>query len=194
MNVSAKGHFSTKEIAELKTQLLQNIRSCLLYLLPNGTFHKNEFQVGDIRGNRGKSLRVELNGSKAGLWNDFATGDGGDIIDLWAAVHGKNARTEFPQVMASISEWLGKTHIREQNNIKDLEQLLTCGWNYYDENDQVTIIVYRCDPPRGKKRYLPFDVKTQKFKEPKIRPLYNIPGMLKSEKVVLVEGKNVQKH
>lgn len=176
------------EKEELKTQLLQNIRSCLSYLLPNGTFCKNEFQVGDVWGNRGKSLRVELSGSKAGLWNDFATGDSGDIIDLWAAVHGKNARTEFSEVMASISEWLGKQHTREKKSIKDLEQYMTCSWNYYDENNQVIVIVYRYDPPEGKKEYRPFDVKKLSFGEPDIRPLYNIPGILKSDKVILVEG------
>ncbi len=136
---------------ELKVELLLQIRSCLSYLLPNGTFCRNEFQVGDIWGNKGKSLRVELSGSKAGLWNDFATGDGGDIIDLWATVHRKNARTEFSEVMTSISEWLGKQHTREKKSIKDLEQYLTCSWNYYDENNQVIVIVYRYDPPEGRK-------------------------------------------
>ncbi len=172
---------------ELKAELLLQIRSCLSYLLPNGTFCKNEFQVGDIWGNRGKSLRVELSGSKAGLWNDFATGDGGDIIDLWAAVHGKNARTEFSEVMTSIGEWLGKQHTREKKSIKDLEQYMTCSWNYYDENNQVIVIVYRYDPPEGKE-YRPFDVKTLNYASPEIRPLYNIPGILKSDKVILVEG------
>ncbi len=176
------------EKEELKTQLLQNIRSCLSYLLPNGTFCRNDFQVGDVWGNRGKSLRVELSGSKAGLWNDFATGDSGDIIDLWAAVHGKNARTEFSEVMASTGEWLGKQHTREKKSIKDLEQYLTCSWNYYDENNQVIVIVYRYDPPEGKKEYRPFDVKKLSFGEPDIRPLYNIPGILKSDKIILVEG------
>ncbi|WP_353286632.1 AAA family ATPase [Wolbachia endosymbiont (group A) of Anthophora plumipes] len=172
---------------ELKAELLLQIRSCLPYLLPNGTFCRNEFQVGDIWGNKGKSLRVELSGSKAGLWNDFATGDSGDIIDLWAAVHRKNARTEFPEVMASISEWLGKQHTREKKSIKDLEQYMTCSWNYYDENNQVIVIVYRYDPPEGKE-YRPFDVKTLNYASPEIRPLYNIPGILKSDKVILVEG------
>ncbi|MFP3023791.1 MAG: hypothetical protein ACEY3K_13240, partial [Wolbachia sp.] len=75
-----------------KTELLLNIRSCLFYLLPRGTFRGDKFYVGDVHGNKGKSLVVELSGSRAGLWNDFATGEGGDIIDLWAAVHRKNAR------------------------------------------------------------------------------------------------------
>ncbi|WP_265027585.1 AAA family ATPase [Wolbachia endosymbiont (group B) of Chorthippus parallelus] len=172
-------------MVELKTQLLQNIRSCLFHLLPRGTFRGDKFYVGDVQGNKGKSTVIELTGERAGLWKDFATGEGGDIIDLWATVHGKNAKIEFPEVMASISEWLG---LKKQNNIRNLEQYLTCSWNYYDENNQLTVIVYRYDPPLEKKQFKPFDVKKQRFKEPEIRPLYNIPGILRSDKVVLVEG------
>jgi len=170
---------------ELKTQLLQDIRSCLFHLLPRGTFRGDKFYVGDVQGNKGKSTVIELTGERAGLWKDFATGEGGDIIDLWATVHGKNAKIEFPEVMASISEWLG---LKKQNNIRNLEQYLTCSWNYYDENNQLIVIVYRYDPPLEKKQFKPFDVKKQRFKEPEIRPLYNILGILKSDKVILVEG------
>ncbi|MFT4314360.1 MAG: AAA family ATPase [Wolbachia pipientis] len=177
-------------VPEIKAQLLLNLRSCLSYLFPNGTFHGDEFRIGDVHGNKGQSLRVELSGSRAGLWNDFATGEGGDIIDLWAAVHRKNARTEFPEVIASISEWLGnnKKYREKQYVDEDFEKFITHSWNYYDENGQVIVKVYRSDPPGKKKVYKPFDVKQSKFAAPEIRPLYNIPEILKSDKVVLVEG------
>ncbi|MFP3028065.1 MAG: AAA family ATPase [Wolbachia sp.] len=173
-----------------KAELLLNIRSCLFYLLPRGTFRGDKFYVGDVHGNKGKSLVVELSGSRAGLWNDFATGEGGDIIDLWAAVHRKNARTEFPEVVASISEWLGnnKKYREKQYVDEDFEKFITHSWNYYDENGQVIVKVYRSDPPGKKKVYKPFDVKQSKFAAPEIRPLYNIPEILKSDKVILVEG------
>ncbi|WP_343289157.1 hypothetical protein [Wolbachia endosymbiont of Encarsia formosa] len=67
--------------AEVKAELLSRIESSLSYLLPNGTFHGGKFYVGNIRGDRGKSLVVEARGEKAGLWVDFATSDGGDIFD-----------------------------------------------------------------------------------------------------------------
>ncbi|APR98650.1 AAA family ATPase [Wolbachia endosymbiont of Folsomia candida] len=178
----------TLNCKELKEELLNNLRSCLEYLLPNGTVHGNEFRVGSIHGEKGESLRVELTGDRKGLWRDFATNDKGDIIDLWATVKGKNARTEFIEVMASIAEWLGKTHIKEYKNVEYLEKYLTCSWNYYDENNQVIVIVSRFDSPGRKKEYRPFDIKTLSYGAPDIRPLYNIPGILKSDKVVLVEG------
>ncbi|WP_264685943.1 AAA family ATPase [Wolbachia endosymbiont (group B) of Pyrgus malvae] len=170
-----------------KAELLLNIRSCLFYLLPRGTFRGDKFYVGDVHGNKGKSLVVELSGSEAGLWHDFATGEGGDIIDLWAGVNRKSTRIEFPEVMASIAEWLGKKHARKYKSIEYLEQFLTCSWNYYDENNQVIVIVNRYDLPEGKE-YRPFDVKKSIFTAPEVRPLYNIPEILKSDKIVLVEG------
>ncbi|APR98571.1 AAA family ATPase [Wolbachia endosymbiont of Folsomia candida] len=184
-NAASQSYLSSQN---LKAQLLQNLRSCLSYLLPNGVFRGDKFYVGDVYGNKGKSLVVELSGSKAGLWKDFEKDEGGDILDLWAAVHRKNARTEFPEVMASIAEWLGKTHIKEYKNVEYLEKYLTCSWNYYDENNQVIVIVNRFDPPGRKKEYRPFDVKTLSYEAPNQRPLYNIPGILKSDRIVLVEG------
>ncbi|WP_168464962.1 AAA family ATPase [Wolbachia endosymbiont of Ctenocephalides felis wCfeT] len=176
------GHYKPLEEKEhLKAQLSLNIRSCLSYLLPRGTFRGDKFYVGDVYGHKGKSLVVELTGNKAGLWHDFATGKGGDIFDLWSAVTGKN---QFTETIADISKWIG--YAREQRTNEMLGQP-TSSWNYYGENDQIIATVYRYDTDKGK-RYLPFDVKKSSFTAPEIRPLYNIPGILKSDRVVLVEG------
>ena len=43
-----------------------------------------KFHIGDIFGSPGDSLEIVLDGDKAGLWTDRATGDGGDIFDLLA--------------------------------------------------------------------------------------------------------------
>ncbi|WP_264376484.1 MULTISPECIES: AAA family ATPase [unclassified Wolbachia] len=163
---------------QLRTQLLSNIRSCLSYLLPRGTFRGDKFYVGDLKGNQGKSMIVELTGSKAGLWHDFSTGEGGDIFDLWAAVTGKN---QFTDTIEDIAKWIGYS---EKNNTLGQP---TASWNYYDESDQVIATVYRYNTDSGK-RYLPFDVKRSSFTPPQIRPLYNISGIMKSDKVILVEG------
>lgn len=121
---------------------------------------------------------VELTGSKAGLWHDFSTGEGGDIFDLWAAVTGKN---QFTDTIEDIAKWIGYS---EKNNTLGQP---TASWNYYDESDQVIATVYRYNTDSGK-RYLPFYVKRSSFTPPQIRPLYNISGIMKSDKVILVEG------
>ncbi|WP_264730512.1 MULTISPECIES: AAA family ATPase [unclassified Wolbachia] len=166
------------EKEQLKTQLLSNIRSCLSYLLPRGTFRGDKFYVGNLQGNKGQSMIVELTGNKAGLWHDFSTEEGGDIFDLWAAVTGKN---QFTDTIEDIAKWIGYS---EKNNTLGQP---TASWNYYDESDQVIATVYRYNTD-SRKRYLPFDVKRSSFTPPQIRPLYNIPGIMKSDKVILVEG------
>jgi hypothetical protein len=58
-----------------------------------------KFYVGDVDGNPGKSLVVELDGPRRGLWKDFATDEGGDVIDLWARSQGR------PPDMTSPAGW-----------------------------------------------------------------------------------------
>ncbi|NSX83590.1 AAA family ATPase [Wolbachia endosymbiont of Atemnus politus] len=174
---------------KVKAQLLLNLRSCLSYLFPGGTFHGDEFRVGNVRGDRGQSLRVALTGEKAGLWQDFATGEKGDVIGIWAAAQGKDVKRDFCEVMASISEWVGYDKKCPEEQYKKLDEIATYSWNYYDESGQIVVKIYRYDHPEGKKEYKPFDVKRSRFAAPEgLRPLYNIPGILKSDKVVLVEG------
>lgn len=50
--------------------------------LPTGHKEGNEWRVGDVMGNPGQSLGVQLVGSNAGLWNDRAADQGGKLLDL----------------------------------------------------------------------------------------------------------------
>jgi putative DNA primase/helicase len=74
---------------------LAALPSILHYLLPAGVLRGGKFMVGNVQGDKGDSLVVEMNGAKAGLWHDFATGAGGDIIDLWAVSKDLTARRNF---------------------------------------------------------------------------------------------------
>ncbi len=165
--------------AEVKVELLSRIESSLSYLLPNGTFHGGKFYVGNIRGDRGKSLVVEIRGEKAGLWVDFATSDGGDIFDLWRDVTGK---TKFLDIIEDVEKWLGYSIPQRDREISE-----QC-WDYYDENNQVIVKIYRYDNTLGEKRYSCFDTKKSTNTAPDPRPLYNIPGIIKSDEIVFVEG------
>lgn len=73
-------------ISELSRELAMNAQSVVEYLLPNGKRVGYEWKVGGTSGESGQSLGVHLKGDKAGVWADFATGETGDLIDLWAAV------------------------------------------------------------------------------------------------------------
>jgi twinkle protein len=65
-------------------QLSQRAEDIARHLLPNGHKEGNEWRVGSASGEAGKSLGVHLVGEKAGIWSDFANGDSGDLLDLWA--------------------------------------------------------------------------------------------------------------
>lgn len=70
-----------KEVSQMLAQRAQDVA---MKLLPNGKKHGTEWCAGDIYGNAGESLKVHLTGEKAGVWCDFATGERGDLLDLWA--------------------------------------------------------------------------------------------------------------
>ena len=93
---------------QLKQDVLMRLENILFYLFPAGDVRNGKFYVGDTAGCRGKSLVVDLYGSKAGLWHDFETGEGGDIFTLWGAAKGiGNSRNDFPKIVESLSEYLG---------------------------------------------------------------------------------------
>jgi putative DNA primase/helicase len=66
---------------------LPRLPELLARLLPGGRARGAEFEVGSLRGEPGRSLRIRLHGARAWVWCDFATDErGGDIISLAAAV------------------------------------------------------------------------------------------------------------
>ena len=182
---------------EIKSRMLVNIRGVLSYLLPGGVFQRDKFFVGDIHGNRGDSLNVEIEGRKAGMWHDFATGEGGDIIGLWAAATGRDIRVDFKTVILDILAWLeGRTRTLQEDRVgkprrkkPPVDELgpITAKWDYLDDDGRLIAVVYRYDPPSGK-QYRPWDVRARKARAPDPRPLYNRPGIKAAADVILVEG------
>lgn len=84
--------------------LEQRALKVLRHLFPNGHRHGHEFCVGSLAGERGKSLKVHLNG-KGPVWKDFATGQGGaDLLDLWAAARHNG---DLKPAMREAAAWLG---------------------------------------------------------------------------------------
>jgi twinkle protein len=91
------------DITEIKQRLSDRAKSVAEYLLPNGKKEGNEWRAGDVHGSAGRSLGVHLEGDKAGIWSDFATGEGGDLLDLWAAARG----VTLAEAITEAKAWLG---------------------------------------------------------------------------------------
>jgi 5S rRNA maturation endonuclease (ribonuclease M5) len=199
---SANNQYATPEELDtdgIKNSLLSRIDEALNYLFPQGYVQNNCFYIGDTEGNKGKSLVVQLQGDKQGSWFDFATKQGGDLFNLWAEVRGYG-KNEFPKLLIEINEWLGNNPVNAKNAstaekssvVQKLPPMDILGkpsakWDYLSKDNKVIACVYRYDNEQGKEFRI-WDVKAKKARAPEIRPLYNIPGIITSKKVILVEG------
>ncbi len=179
-------HLKPPQAPDLKRRLLSNLPSLLRWLLPNGVVRTNKFYVGNVHGDKGESLVVELSGDKCGLWHDFASGDGGDIIDLYASVKGFNSKTQFKELLRDIEQHLGAAPPPQRKSCNFGTP--TAKWDYTDTQGKLIASVYRYDLSNKKKQFRPWDVIRGVMKAPEVRPLYNQVGIKDSEIVILVEG------
>ena len=70
------------DIRELKVELGSRALSLCNTLLPDGRVEGQNWVIGSLSGEPGRSLNVSISGDKAGSWHDHATSEGGDILDL----------------------------------------------------------------------------------------------------------------
>lgn len=91
---------TAKDISE---RLARDVDRVVRYLLPGGKMDGGNWCVGSAAGDTGKSMRIQVSGSKAGLWADFAGTDRGDILDLWRVVKGITMGAAIKEA----KQWLG---------------------------------------------------------------------------------------
>ena len=195
----------------LKQRLHNQLITVLVHLFPYGKIRHPHFVIGNVQGDAGESLKVELTGPKIGMWHDFATGEGGDILSLWGAAKGWDPRHQFPEIVSSVHEWLGMplgtATYSVPNTIQSSSEpclsqttpfplssgsseglgIPTGQWNYEDADGTLLACVYRYDTPKGK-QFRPWDVKARAYRAPNPRPLYNQSGMVTVDTVIVVEG------
>jgi len=90
---------------EVKRRLADRAEEVCRYLLPRGKRIRNEWATGNIQDGDGQSLRIHLDGDKAGWWCDFAEDSerGRNLLSLWMAVRGCN----FVVAINEAKEFLG---------------------------------------------------------------------------------------
>lgn len=82
---------------ELAGALLQRADTLVPQWLPGGKVSGTEYVCADLTGGKGSSCSVNL---ATGAWGDFANDDaGGDLISLYAAIHGLNQGKAARQLM-----------------------------------------------------------------------------------------------
>lgn len=87
--------------AELSEKLWDNAERVAKFLLPKGHLEGKEWCAGNTNGDSGKSLKVNIGGKKS--WADFASGDSGDLLDLWVLVR----NCQLHDAMREAKEFLG---------------------------------------------------------------------------------------
>jgi twinkle protein len=92
------------EIREIVARMNESVEQIAKYLLPNGRANGREWCVGSINGEAGGSMKVCISGGKVGVWSDFASGQAGDLLDLWRIVrgHGNNK-----SALVEVKDYLG---------------------------------------------------------------------------------------
>jgi twinkle protein len=73
------------EIREIVQLLNDRAEDVAAMLLPGGKREGREWLAGSVNGEAGRSCKIAVEGSKRGVFADFATGESGDLLDLWQA-------------------------------------------------------------------------------------------------------------
>ena len=103
---------------DLSERLASDAAAIAAYLLPKGKKAGGEWKAGSVSGEPGTSLSVRLTGAKAGVWRDFASDEGGDLIDLWAAVRGGS----IAEAMAEAKGYVGVNDAMPEKPAKRYER------------------------------------------------------------------------
>ncbi len=194
----------------LSAQLLARSEALCCEWLPAGKRRGHEYVVGDLQGNPGDSLSINLN---TGRWADFATGEaGGDFISLYAAMHRIEQGEAYKQLTnGHAPAALSKPATRKPAAPTDLAIVLpvpddapacrlvhpthgkpSASWAYRDKFGALLGHVARYDPPEGRKQIVPWvwaDGRGWVMKQfPDPRPLYGLERLVVGARVLIVEG------
>lgn len=193
-----KNQSVAKSQLAIEIALLDHLKDVLKSILPAGNNTGAEYRIGDVHGKSGTSLSIRLSGEKIGLWKDHATDVGGNIIGLIAAHFDLNVKTQLTDVLAKAEEILSglsesssivpPLNPSAQSNIAQ-DSKLVAEWEYLTPDGTYIWSARRYEDQDGNKKVLPYNKTTDDHKaHPVPRPLYNLPGISSSEKVIIVEG------
>jgi hypothetical protein len=147
---------------------------------------KNLARIGDVYGNPGASLSIQLAGADRGLWKDHATDEGGDLISLYRAYMGYSGTNNFALSLKEIAkEFLGDPVEVEKSQWQpsamdriaakkeklgtrphaDMVELgaPVAAYKYYDTRGNIIAAVNRFEPDgtRESKTFRPYCFKTE---------------------------------
>lgn len=182
-------------VADLKRRLEANAESLLTYLWPNGRKNGREFELGDVNGSAGKSLKISLRPGKIGVGCDFAGSElVGDLLDCIAYARlGRKARgRDFAEVCEEAERFLGAPFRLTPKDTPKAQPVElgppTRVRNYTDKDGKILVTIKRYDTAEGK-TFRQWDaVRNAHNMPPDNRPLYNLPAFDQVNWIVFTEG------
>jgi len=111
------------DIKTLSQSLAARAESFCRHFFPDGVKQGNLWQIGDVSGAPGQSLKVRLNdngGRKAGNWTDYASGEFGDLIDL---LHANQGHVRLGATLNMCRSFLGETQVDYPESAYDAGRL-----------------------------------------------------------------------
>lgn len=171
---------------DIRNRLHANPRAFVEWLYSGRAFiQRNIARIGNVYGEPGASLSIQLQGPDAGLWKDHATHEGGDLIALyraWAGYHGtsnfvlsiKEIAKDFfgdaveiersqwqPTAIERIETQKGKLGTKPREDMVELGAPVAT-YRYYDTRGNVIASVVRFEPDgtRDSKTFRPYCYRT----------------------------------
>lgn len=195
---------------ELAATLLRDSATLVRQWLPGGRLEGDEWCCGSIKGDKGRSFKVNI---KKGTWADFAGSEkGGDLISLYKELHKLPTMAEAYRILANEPIKPSKSYKpveKAADKLTDEIEIIpddlsipqlnipnfkySKSWTYRNAEGQKIYIVQRYDGENGKKEIRPFRMVEGKLVSkqlPKPRPIYNLDRIAKhkNKPIMIVEG------
>jgi len=191
---------------ELNAALIPSAETLCAQLLPGGKREGREWIAGSTQGEAGRSLKVVLDGPKAGMWKDFASDEGGDLLKLIERTKKTDPKgaADFARSFLGLPGFAPNPDLPPPFNplkfgFKRKDETNwrygTAAWAYRDASGMPTCWVVRFDHGDGKKDIMPIRLLEGKprwrgFTGNEMRPLYNLHKLAQrpDATVLVVEG------
>lgn len=171
---------------------MQKFEQLLQEIYPDGQINGEEFVIGNIQGDPGDSMNINI-GSKAGVWYDHATGEGGNgAVYL---IMGSQALCE-KDAQCWLSDWLNNNGISvpERDISQTAKGRTKTEYVYRGKDGSEVAVSVRHDwieNGKQKKKFSIYNPKTGEWKRPKGKvPNYNTDTIHQKNDgaVIVVEG------
>lgn len=192
-------------VERVRAELVPRASAFVREIFPSSTITSDEARIGSLDGEPGASLSITLS---TGLWFDHATGQGGDLIDLYR----QTQRADFPTAIADLERFLGLTSapawtspvhkLAERRRAEAKHHppapdrslgVRTAVWHYLDGQGNIYAAQERYELSDGSKDYRPksFRDGTWRTGAPAQRILYRLPDIISApagSSVIITEG------